>query len=81
MLLTEIFDKDKAMAEFDKEKKAMKAQQDTETSTADMIITKFETGKLTYDQAKKELLAKDYGVFVHELNMAAELQDDKKRMN
>ena len=81
MLVTEIFDKEKALADFEKEKKAMKNQQDTETSPADMIITKFETGKITYDQAKKELLAKDYGMYIHELNMAAELQDDKKRMN
>lgn len=81
MLITEIFDKETAMADFNNEKKDIAAQQDTETSPADMIITKFETGKLSYDQAKKELLAKDYGVYVHELNMAAELQDDKKRMN
>lgn len=81
MLLQEIFDKEKAMADFKKEKDAMASQQDTETSPADMIITKFETGKISYDQAKKELLAKDYGVYIHELNMAAELQDDKKKMN
>ena len=50
-----------------------------ETSEGDWIISKFEAGKLTYAQAKKELIDNDLGVYVHELNMADELKKDDGR--
>ena len=53
--------------------------EDNQTSEGDWIISKFEAGKLTYTQAKKELKDKDLGVFVQELNMADELKKDDGR--
>jgi len=46
---------------------------------ADWIISKFEAGKLTYAQAKKELNNKGLEVFIQELNMADELKKDDGR--
>ena len=54
--------------------------EDTETSIQDFIITKFETGNITYDEALRELekVTPDSEIFFyhHELNMARELMDD-----
>lgn len=55
--------------------------EDTETSIADMIITKFELGQVSYDEARKELKEKGLDEWIQELNMADELQKDKKKMH
>lgn len=52
-----------------------------ETSIQDMIISRFEAGKLTYQQAERELkkhTPRDELFFwTHELHMAKELLDDE----
>ncbi len=45
----------------------------------DWIISKFESGNLTYLQAKKALKVKGLEVWMQELNMADELKKDDKR--
>ncbi len=54
--------------------------EDTETTIQDFIITKFETGNITYDEALRELekVTPDSEIFFyhHELNMARQLMDD-----
>ena len=52
-----------------------------ETSMGDFIITQFENGDITYDQAKDQLIQKGLKVYIHELNMADELIKDKKKMH
>lgn len=81
MLLKEIFDKEQAMKDFKKDADELKATADTESSKGDMIVSEFEAGKLSYDQAKQKLTAAGEGVWMHELNMAAELKDGKKKLN
>ena len=53
----------------------------TETTIADMIITQYELGQLTYEEAREELKKHGLDVWIHELNMAAELKDDKAKMH
>jgi hypothetical protein len=67
-----MFDKEKAIADFNHDKE--NTNSDHETNPADMIITQFEMGKLTYEQAKQQLIDDDLSEWIHELNMAAELQ-------
>jgi hypothetical protein len=60
---------------------AMSLKEDNQMDKGDWIISKFEAGHLTYDQAKKELKANDLDVYIHELNMADELLSGKSRLN
>lgn len=53
--------------------------EDTDTSMGDFIISKFEAGKLTFAQAKRELKDKGLEVYIQELNMADELLKDDGR--
>jgi len=50
-----------------------------ETSMGDFIISKFEAEKISYKQAKEELLKNDLGVYIQELNAAADLKKDDIR--
>lgn len=56
--------------------------EDTETSMEDFIVAKFEAGKISYEEAKKELRKRinndlEYKFWTMELAMAAELLDDQ----
>lgn len=77
MKLIEIFDKEQAIKDFNKDNEP----QDTETSMADMIISQFEGGKISFDDARKKLVDKGLDVWIHELNMAQELTQDKAKMH
>lgn len=52
--------------------------EDEETSPEDMIITRYELGQVTYDQARRQLQtispADQFWFWDHELHMARELQ-------
>ena len=50
-----------------------------ETDMGDFIITQFELGKLTYDEALQKLIDTGNKLDVIELNAAADLKDDDKR--
>ena len=78
MTLSEIFDKEKAIADFEKEKQSYSSNHDTETSVADMIITRYELGKISYEQAAKELNDNDLDVWMIELNAAKSLKEPAK---
>ena len=57
---------------------------DTETSIQDFIVSKYEAGEITYDEAKKEIAASTPNSFEEkfwrmELAAAAELKEDPER--
>jgi len=55
--------------------------EDQQMDKGDWIISKFESGELTFDQAKKELETNGLEVYIHELNMADELIKGKRKMH
>lgn len=82
MKLSEVFsfDREQAMADFEKETRKHRPEHD-ESSMGDFIISKFEAGEISFDEARQQLIDADLGVWVHELNMAAALKDSAKELN
>lgn len=82
MRLNEVFyfDRDQAMADFEKDAERLTPQHD-ESSVGDFIISKFEAGEISFDEARQQLLDAGEDLLIHELNMAAELKDTAKDLN
>lgn len=88
MKLIEMFDKDKALADFEKDRQASAGRErlgfdinadSNEPDIADDIITRFERGEMSYAKAKQQLIAADREEWVLELAMAAELMQDARQ--